>query len=113
MSDEVADLKNSWIAAVLNLLLPGAGYLYVGDRRFWSIVLIVGFSALTYVLYGFSMGWFIASLVARVIFAIHAGRKANAQARSVMDPSYRGKSHRPHGDVYLVGGKAVRTDPRR
>ncbi len=35
------DKKNPWVAAVLNFLLPGAGYLYVGKREIFGGLLLI------------------------------------------------------------------------
>lgn len=34
--------KNPWIATILNLLFPGAGYLYVGKRVLFGGMLLTG-----------------------------------------------------------------------
>jgi hypothetical protein len=34
--------KMPWLAALLNLLLPGAGYLYIGKRKVFAIILMTG-----------------------------------------------------------------------
>ena len=97
MNDEVVVLKKTWVAMVLNALFPGAGYLYVGNSRPWSIVLIVVFSALSYQLFVLSSGWFILSLWARVVFAVHAGFGATSYNRNQIDPSRHAGSTDPHG----------------
>lgn len=32
--------KNPWVAAILNFLIPGAGYLYIKKRKIFSLGLI-------------------------------------------------------------------------
>jgi len=32
--------KNPWIAAFLNLIFPGIGYLYIGKRKWFAYILI-------------------------------------------------------------------------
>lgn len=34
--------KNRWIAVILNLLFPGAGYLYIGKRALFGGILLAG-----------------------------------------------------------------------
>ncbi len=33
--------KNPWIAAILNVILSGLGYLYIGTRRTFAVLLII------------------------------------------------------------------------
>ncbi len=75
-NDEVAAPKKTWVAVLLNALFPGAGYIYVGSSRFWNVILIVVFAALTVVMAAVSPGWLFLNFWARVFFAIHAGYKA-------------------------------------
>lgn len=41
--------KNPWIAAVLNFILAGPGYIYNGRRPLFGVALTIGAIALTYV----------------------------------------------------------------
>ena len=34
--------KNPWLAAVLNIILSGLGYLYVGKRKVFGTLILVG-----------------------------------------------------------------------
>lgn len=40
--------KHAWLAAVLNFLVPGAGYLYVGSRVRFGVLLIAGMALMTF-----------------------------------------------------------------
>ena len=84
---EAEVLKKPFIGAALNALFPGAGYLYAGSNRFWTIVLIVVFAALTYLMFILSPGWLFVNIWARIFFAIHGGMKTIAYNRDVMDPN--------------------------
>lgn len=35
-------IKNPWIAAILNFLIPGLGYLYAGKKITFALLLILG-----------------------------------------------------------------------
>lgn len=39
----MAKKKNPWIAGILNAVVPGIGYLYIGKRKIFSYLLISGF----------------------------------------------------------------------
>ena len=80
-------LKKPFIGAVLNALFPGAGYLYAESNRFWTIVLIVVFAALTYLMFILSPAWLFVNIWARIFFAIHGGMKTIAHNRDVTDPN--------------------------
>ena len=34
--------KSPWLAAILNFIFPGVGYIYVGKRKIFSYLLIIG-----------------------------------------------------------------------
>ena len=38
----VRESKNPWLAAVLNFIIPGVGYLYVGRRTEFAVILLAG-----------------------------------------------------------------------
>ncbi len=84
---EAPVLKKPFIGAGLNLLFPGAGYLYAGSGRFWTIVLIVVFAVLTYAIYVISPGLLVLNIWVRVFFAVHGGMKTIGNNRDIMDPN--------------------------
>ncbi|RQD81956.1 hypothetical protein D5R95_07730 [Methanosalsum natronophilum] len=45
--------KNPLLAAILNFLLPGIGYLYIGTRKFFAILIII--SMLSFAVWAFTL----------------------------------------------------------
>ena len=74
------------LAAFLNLILPGVGYIYVGNRIVFGILLLVAGLIAIYAVwpYEFSGLEWVASLIFAVAFAIDGWSEAAKHNKSVV-----------------------------
>ena len=77
--------KNPWVAALLNLLFFGGGYVYNGKRVFLGVMLIVGWALirageipiyLTGLVFDKWLTMFIGMVILQIAFAIDGFREA-------------------------------------
>ena len=78
--------KSPILAAVLNLLLPGVGYLYVGRRITFGVLLFIGYLLAIFATWSrdFSGLELVASVIIIVAFAIDAWSEASNNNKSAI-----------------------------
>ena len=77
--------KRPWLAALLNFVVPGLGYLYNGKRKFFGMVLIlVGIaSTIDMVYYDWSPPYTILGITSIFIMLLSFGYDAYQDARTL------------------------------
>lgn len=71
--------KNPLLAAILNFLLPGVGYLYAGRRIVFAVLLFIGNILGIYAVFdidGIGAIYFIAAVIISAAFALDAWNEA-------------------------------------
>lgn len=70
--------KNPLLAAILNFVLPGVGYLYAGRRIVFAVLLFIGNILGIYAAFDMNIGaaYFIAAVIISVAFALDAWNEA-------------------------------------
>ena len=77
--------KSPILAAILNLILPGVGYLYVGSRIIFAVMLFIGYLLAIFATWSKDFGGLelMAGGIVTVAFAIDAWYEATNHNKSV------------------------------